>query len=87
MRLRHIATEKPGADEARGAIRIRSSTSSPWYHPTGWLRGDAYDRAAATSGMQILTPDSCDELALPAVIHTHFEGVGIAELVTAAGEG
>ena len=29
---------------------------------------------------------ACDELGLPVVVHTHFEGVGIAGPVTAAGE-
>ena len=167
--------------------------SYPWYHPTGWLRNDAFDRASTAVGSQlvgqtldqvrakvldplavdhgILTPDeaaafsiipngilgahlsrayndwllehwlereprlrglvvvpaqhpeaaaaeirrvgerdefvgvflpgaaripygnpvhdplwrACDELGLPVVVHTHFEGVGIAGPVTAAG--
>jgi predicted TIM-barrel fold metal-dependent hydrolase len=167
--------------------------SYPWYHPTGWLRTDAFDRAAAAVGAQlvgqtldrvrekvldplelaygILTPDeaaafsilpngilaahlarayndwllehwlepeprlrglivvpaqhpeaaaaeirrvgerdefvgvflpgaaripygspvhdpiwrACDDLGLPVAVHTHFEGVGIAGPVTAAG--
>src|SRR5918999_4787835 len=25
----------------------------PWYHPTGWLRGDAYDREATEVGAQM----------------------------------
>lgn len=27
--------------------------SYPWYHPTGWLRSDAYDRAATAQGAQL----------------------------------
>ena len=27
--------------------------SYPWYHPTGWIRKDAYDRDAAAVGRQI----------------------------------
>ena len=28
--------------------------SYPWYHPTGWLRQDAYDRAAAGKGVLLV---------------------------------
>jgi hypothetical protein len=28
--------------------------SYPWYHPTGWLRADAYDRDAAAAGVLIV---------------------------------
>src|ERR1700736_1944324 len=28
--------------------------SYPWYHPTGWRRQDAYDRAAAAEGVLIV---------------------------------
>ena len=186
-------------DPATREIVVHSGTAGlgmpnyPWYHPTGWVRGDAYDREATAVGVQmagqtldavrekvldaydvtygVLTPDAsaafsilpngvlgarlaaayndwllerwlepeprlrglltitpqhpeaaadeirrlgardefvgvfltggarvpygnpvhdpiwraCDELALPAVVHTHYEGVGIAGPVTAAG--
>ncbi len=189
----------PYLDGATAEIVEQSGTnglgmpSYPWYHPSGWLRGDAYDRDVAASGAQlvgqtlervqtmvldpfdvtfgVLTPDeaaafailpnaslaaalcrgyndwlltewlereprlrgllvvtpqhpeaaaaeirrlgmrdeiagvflpgaaripygspvhdpiwrACDELGLPVAIHTHFEGVGIAGPVTAAG--
>jgi uncharacterized protein len=29
----------------------------PWYHPTGWLRGDAYDREATEVGAQMAGQD------------------------------
>jgi len=28
--------------------------SYPWYHPTGWLRGDAFDRESAAVGSQLV---------------------------------
>src|SRR4029078_4714137 len=28
--------------------------SYPWYHPTGWLRNDAFDRASAAVGAQLV---------------------------------
>src|ERR1700750_1566981 len=30
--------------------------SYPWYHPTGWLRNDAFDRTAAAGGSQLGGP-------------------------------
>jgi hypothetical protein len=31
--------------------------SYPWYHPTGWLRGDTYDREATEVGAQLIGQD------------------------------
>ena len=48
----------PYLDGATAEIVEQSGTaglampSYPWYHPSGWLRGDAYDRAATSAGRQ-----------------------------------
>lgn len=50
----------PHLDGATAELVEQSGTnglgmpSYPWYHPSGWLRGDAYDRDAATRGGQLV---------------------------------
>ena len=32
--------------------------SYPWYHPTGWIRKDAYEREDADVGQQVVSAGS-----------------------------
>jgi hypothetical protein len=50
----------PHLDGATAELVLESGTnglgmpSYPWYHPTGWLRTDTYDREAAAEGAQLV---------------------------------